>query len=281
MVSGAVGDPARDGVLSSETPDGEILVQHQQDALAQDPSYVGGLEAAAQEAGTPYNGVDVREGANCSAEGGFIGGVLSPETPDVETQHHQQEVIANDPSHTSGLETAQQQEAGLSRSKADAEEENCADERGSVAGVFLALETSDERTQHHQHGVIAHDASHAGDLEAAQEAGTSDKGDVEGASGHATAQQADTPDMGDVESANGSSAAAQEAGALSNTGSVEGANAPAESGLEALGMVAKSTAGALLGEDGVRENVAEKRQLEDSDELYDIDDLEMSSSEDN
>lgn len=280
MVSGAVGDSARDGVLSSETPVGGVLPQHQQDVIAQDPSHTGGLAAAAQEAGAPYNGVDVGEGANCSAEGGLIE-VLSPETPDDETEHHPQEAIANDPSHTDGLETAQQ-EAGLSLSEADAEGANGAAEGGSVAGALVSSETSDEGTQHHQQGVVAHDASRAGDLEAAQEAGKSDKGDlVEGASGPATAQQADMPDKGDVESANGSSAAAQEASTLADNGSVEGADASAESGLEApRGMVAKSSAGALPREDGVRENVAEHRQQEDSDELYDIDDLEMSSSED-
>ena len=179
--------------------------------------------------------------------------MLCLETPDDETQHRQ-DVTANDPSHTGGLEAVQ--EAGISHSEADAEGAHCSTESRLVAGE-LSSETPDERIQHNQQGAIAHDVLCAGDLEAAQKAGISDKR-VGSANGSATAQEA----------------------FISNSGGVEGANCSAERGLKVLNMAAKSCADPLPGEDGVRENAAEQRQLEESDELYDIDDLEMSSSDD-
>lgn len=249
MVSGAFGESARDGVLSSETPDDETQLCQQEDVIAHGASHTGGFETT-QEAGITNDGG--AEGANCSDESGLVG-VLCLETPDDETQHRQ-DVTANDPSHTGGLEAVQ--EAGISHSEADAEGAHCSTESRLVAGE-LSSETPDERIQHNQQGAIAHDVLCAGDLEAAQKAGISDKR-VGSANGSATAQEA----------------------FISNSGGVEGANCSAERGLKVLNMAAKSCADPLPGEDGVRENAAEQRQLEESDELYDIDDLEMSSSDD-
>lgn len=319
MASGAFGDTAGDGMLSSQTPENGIQ-QHQQDVIAHDQSRTGGLEAAPQAASTRYNGVvDVQEDGNYFAEGGItrvessetpddertrhyhqeddviahnasgIGGLeatqqeadsisdnrevtsdssaqsglvgaLRSETPDGEGTQHQQDVGANDPLQAGGLKPAQQ-EAGIPHSEADdvPAANGFTDSGLLAAGVFLS-ETHDERAQHHQQGVIAHDVSHAGDLEAAQTASIPEKGDVESADGSVTAQ---------------------ETGKNSGSGGVEGANGSADRGSEVVNLAGKSSADVLPVKDGVSENIVEQRQLlEDADELYDIDDLEMSASED-
>ena len=248
--------------VSSETLDDEGTRPYQQedDVIAQNASDIDGLEATQQEAHSISGNGDVEGTNGSSAERGLVAELRS-EPPDGEGTPHQQDAGANDPSQAGGLKPARQ-EAGIPHSEAsDAQGANGSTESGLLAAGVLLSETPEGRAQHHQQGVIAHDVSHAGDLEATQEAGIPRKGDVESATGSATAQ---------------------ETGTNLGSGGVEGANGSAERGSEVVHLAAKSSADVFPVKDGVSENVAEQRQLlEDSEELYDIDDLEMSSSEDN
>ena len=209
-------------------------------------------------------------------------GVFLSETPDDKTQPQQDGAIAHHASHIGGLEPAQ--ELGTSNSgDADAEGANGFADRGLV-GV-LSSEKPDDGTQHHQ-DVVALDASNTGGFETAQDADLRYSGNnEEGAkcspeSGSVGVLSSETPGDGtqqrqlggmahDASITGGSETAQQEAVLSHRSGDMEGSSV--------LGV---PSMGALPDGDGVRENVREQLQRgEESDELYEIDGLEMSSSE--
>lgn len=296
--SGVLGDSAGVGAVSSETPPtGEP--QHPEDdgCIAHDASHIGGLEAAQQEVGILSNSGDAEdaESANGFAESGSVGVAPSETTGDSGAQHHRQQnnsAITHGASHAGDLEPAQQ-EVGLSYSEEEADAKGANRSAESELVGVLSSETSDDRTQHQQEeGVIAHGASHAGDLEPAQQeaglsySGEADAEDADGSaeSGSVGVLSSETPGDGTQHrqldgiahdaSITGRLETAQQGAGISLSRDGEG-----EGGLEVPSMDAEPSADALPDGDGAREKVAEHPQREESDELYDIDDLELSSSE--